>query len=101
MKVYEIVNAIFTSCAYNREFSYMIKLCQEVAERVNGYANRNSNRTYDGDIIYGFLVQLYGDYGTSPRSGWIGNVYTDEITDCIYDLIEAYTRFKEDEDEEN
>lgn len=101
MKVSEIVRAIFNSYAYNREFSYMIKLCREVAERVNGCKNRNSDRTYDGDIIYGFLVLMYGDYGTSPRSGWITGEYTTEITDCIYDLIEAYTRLKEEEDEEN
>lgn len=99
MKVSEIVRAIFNSYAYNREFSYMIELCQEVAERVNGCAIEKSNHTYDGDIIYGFLVLMYGDYGTSPRSGWIGNEYTNEITDCIYDLIEAYEQLKEEEDD--
>ena len=95
------VKAIFNSYAYNREFSYMIRLCQEVAERVNGRANRNSYRSDDGDNIYGFLVLMYGDYGTSPRSGWIGNEYTTEITDCIYDLIEVYRRLKEEKDEED
>lgn len=99
--VHTTVKAILNSYAYEREFDYMIELCWEVAERVTGCANKNSNRTYDGDIIYGFLVLMYGDYGTSPRSGWIDKEYDKEIKDCLYDLIEVYTRLKEEEDEEN
>ena len=89
------VRAIFTSYAYNREFRYMVELCQEVLERVNGY--KSSNRTYDGDIIYGFLVLMFGDYGTSPRSGWIEN-YKEEIIICINDLIEEYKLLEDVED---
>ena len=61
-----IVRAIFNSYAYNREFSYMVELCQEVLERVHGF--KSSNRTYDGDIIYGYPVILYGDYGPHPEA---------------------------------
>ena len=25
------------------------------------------------DVFYGTLVSLYGDYGTSPRHGWIND----------------------------
>jgi len=45
----------------------MIALCQEVEERID--FNYMGEQTDDGDIIYGILVNLYGDYGTSPRSG--------------------------------
>lgn len=90
------VNALFTSYAYNREFEYMIELCEEVLERI--YGIRSSNRTYDGDIIYGFLVLAYGDYGTSPRSGWIED-YKEEIISTIKDLIEVYKRLREEENE--
>lgn len=90
------VSAIFNSYAYNREFSYMVELCQEVLERVHGF--KSSNRTHDGDIIYGYLVILYGEYGTSPRSGWIED-YIEEITKCINDLMDAYKFMAKEEKE--
>ena len=90
------VKAIFNSYAYNREFSYMVKLCQEVLERMYGFI-KSSNRTHDGDIIYGYLVLMYGDYGTSPRSGWIEN-YFNEIAECINYLMEAYKQMAEQEE---
>ena len=94
----EVVNAIFNSYMYNREYRYMIDLCQEVLERVHGF--KSSNRTHDGDIIYGFLVLMFGEYGTSPRSGWI--LYNnEEITACINDLIAVYTFMEEEEEEKN
>ena len=91
-----IVRAIFNSYAYNREFSYMVELCEEILERVRGF--KSSNRTHDGDIIYGFLVLLYGDYGTSPRSGWIEN-NIEEIIISLQDLIVSYTHLVEVENE--
>lgn len=90
------VRAIFDSYAYNRDYGYMVELCQEVLERVHGFYS--SNRTDDGDIIYGFLVLSYGDYGTSPRSGWI-DIGLEEITDCINDLIEKYKQLEEVDNE--
>lgn len=96
-EVYTTVKAILDSYAYNREFWYMIDLCREVLKRVQGVAYGHSD---DGDIIYGFLVLMYGDYGTSPRSGWIED-HIEEITECLNDHIEVYRRLKEEEDEEN
>ena len=92
------VSAIFNSYYYNREISYMIKLCREVLDRMN--QSKNINRTYDGDIIYGFLVLRYGNYGTSPRSGWIEGGYLDDITNCINVLIEEYALIEEEENED-
>ena len=91
-----MVKAIFNSYAYNREFSYMIELCREVLERVRGV--KSSSWTYDGNIIYGFLVLMYGDYGTSPRSGLIES-YKNEMISCIEYLIEEYKRMEELENE--
>ena len=98
MKDMPTVRAIFSSYAYNRNWSYMVELCREVLERTRGIFT-SSNCTYDGDIIYGFLVLMYGDYGTSPRTGWIEN-YLDEITECINELIEIYKRAAEEEEED-
>lgn len=89
------VRAIFNSYAYNREFSYMIELCEEVNKRVCNYRYVPSD---DGDIIYGFLVIMYGDYGTSPRSGWFDGENAKCISKCIYDLTQAYKEMEEIED---
>ena len=87
--VYTTVKAILNSYAYNREFWYMVELCEEVFKRVQGVACAHSD---DGDIIYGFLVLMYGEYGTSPRSGWITD-NLEEITGCLNDHIIVYKRF--------
>lgn len=65
----EVVTSIFESFYYNRSISHIIDLCKEIIARV--YNNSEIEWTDDGDIIYGILVLLYGDYGTSTRSGWI------------------------------
>lgn len=97
MEAIKIIEAIFNSFAYNREFSDMVKLCEEVRDRVNGF---NSNHTDDGNVIYGFFVLLYGEYGTSPRSGWLLDK-TDEITGIIDNLINGYKILEEVENEQN
>lgn len=68
----EIVLAMLTSYGYNRDDEYLVRVCEEVKRRVNK-ENFTYFHTDEGDIIYGTLVLLYGDYGTSPRSGWIEN----------------------------
>ena len=92
------VKAIFNSYAYNRTFSYMIELCEEVNKRVCNYRYVPSD---DGNIIYGFLVLIYGDYGTSPRSGWFNGEIAKCISKCISDLSEEYKRLEDEENEED
>ena len=87
------VRAIFDSYMYNREFSYMVKLCEEVNKRVCNYRYVPSD---DGNIIYGFLILMYGDYGTSPRSGWLNGEIAKCISKCISDLTEEYKRLEEE-----
>ena len=48
------------------------------------------------EIIWMICVVLFGDYGTSPRSGWIENIeafyeFVDEITKT-YREVEKYDR---------
>lgn len=75
----------------------MIELCEEVKDRIHGWHSRY--RTDDGDIIYGFIVLLYGEYGTSPRSGWLLDKI-EEINECIDKLIEDYKYLEEVENEQ-
>ena len=76
---------ILWSIAYNREDSYMIDLCEELLKRIN---TEWCEHTDDGDIVYGFLTICFGEYGTSPRSGW----FEDKKFNTAF--IETLTRFK-------
>ena len=90
------IEAIFTSYSYNRGYKYMVELCNEVNKRVCGYRYVPSD---DGNIIYGFIVLMYGEYGTSPRSGWLTFEIKKEISKCIDDLIEEYKLLADEEGE--
>lgn len=80
----EIVRAIIASFDYNRSCEDMIKLCEEVKKRI---LNEEVDWTDDGNIFYGMLVILYGDYGTSPRGGWLESD-AEEIIASINEEIE-------------
>lgn len=84
IKTSEVIEAIFDSFYYNRSIYHILDLCEEIIARVND--NSVVEWTDDGDIIYGILVLLYGDYGTSPRSGWITKD-KENIISCINDII--------------
>lgn len=87
MNTTNMVRAIFTSYSYNRGYKYMIELCDEVNKRVCNYRYVPSD---DGNIIYGFIILMYGEYGTSPRSGWLSFELQKEISKCINELSEEY-----------
>ena len=87
----EIVRAIIASFNYNRSREDMIKLCEEVKKRICQY---NVEWTDDGNIFYGILVLLYGDYGTSPRGGWLESD-TEEIIASINEEIEILKESEE------
>ena len=47
--------------------------------------------TYDYgqlEIIWMFLVLMYGEYGTSPRSGWIDEDNFDELREFIDEIFD-------------
>lgn len=68
IKSYNILDNLLTAIAYNRDESQMIDLCNECIKRLKG---EPAEWTDDGNIVFGFLTYSYGDYGTSPRGGWI------------------------------
>lgn len=87
----EIVRSIIDSFYYNRDDKDVIMLCEEVKDRICAY---NVNCTDDGDIFYGMLVLLYGEYGTSPRTGWLESD-DKEIIEIINEEIEILKRKEE------
>lgn len=65
---------LLVSYGYNRSTDDMIELCKEIIVRLTDKDWYNKRvTTDDGDIIYGYIIMLFGDYGTSPRSGWFEN----------------------------
>ena len=98
MNTKDMIRNLLWSFFYNRDT--MIGTCNEVLRRID---NMPFERTDDGDIIYGFMIECFGEYGTSPRSGWFKD---DEAKkECIEALnefkgfLQAHNRRWGDEDE--
>ena len=70
---------------YNRDVDELISLCDELIERLNGHF---PDFTDDGNIIYGIIIQTWGDYGTSPRAGWFEAKYECMKDQCIKEINE-------------
>jgi hypothetical protein len=80
---------MLVSYGYNRDNEYMLRVCTEVKKRLKKEANSPILWTDEGSIIYGTLVCLYGDYGTSPRSGWFeSKEIVEEIINGIDEKLE-------------
>ena len=98
-----VLNAILTSFQYNYDKSYLIKVAEDVKNRLQN--GPYMTPTEEGHIIMGTLVCLYGDYGTSPRYGWFENKLLipefinilDEFIDKMKEMIDLY---EDEEDEE-
>lgn len=62
-----ILGSLLTAYFYNRSEEFLVLMCDELIKRIKQI---DCEHTDEGDIIYSALVIAYGDYGTSPRSGW-------------------------------
>lgn len=85
----QITEAILTSYEYNYSDEYLIKVYEDVINRLESGPYRVP--TEEAHIINGIFVLLYGDYGTSPRYGWIDKdkqQVKDDIINILKDHIE-------------
>lgn len=89
-----LLSSMIGSYLYNRTEEQVIGLCEELIKRLKNY---QVEWTDDGDIVYSALVIAFGDYGTSPRSGWFGSdnyvnvqLWVDYLKSYISDLKEAH-----------
>lgn len=92
----DMVDCLLSSFEYNRDNDYMIKVYYEILKRINKTHYPTTERTDEADIIYGFLVIAFGEYGTSPRSGWFNSNYVEyELTQKFNDRIKQLNSEKE------
>ena len=78
---------------YNRSDKEMKSLCEEIKSRLAKY---NCNHTSDGDVLYSIIITEFGEYGTSPRSGWLLNIKPEVIIDIITNFESEYIDEKND-----
>ncbi len=110
LSVNELIYAIQTACAYNGLYeafedwiAYGDNIVAENKKKHNEYYNiscpldvcpfRHCGKEIDEDdyaqlqIIWMICVLLYGDYGTSPRFGWIDSDKWSNCKDFLYVLV--------------
>lgn len=80
----EMLKSILDAFSYNRSAEHMMQLLNELHLRIYG---RYTNWSEDGDIIYSMMVICFGDYGTSPRSGWFEE---DSVKKNMHDALDEY-----------
>lgn len=86
---------LLVSFGYNRSTDDMIELCKELIDRLIGADWRYNKHkcTDEGDIIYGYIIMLFGNYGASPRSGWFEDE-KENLVPLIIDQIKQYLQGK-------
>lgn len=88
---YNIIGSLLASLSYNRTEEYMVTLTEELLGRI-----KHTFPCYEwsdmGDIIYGYIVMIWGDYGTSPRSGWIESEHKGSIIKELEEELKEYKR---------
>ena len=98
----EIIESILSSLWYNRKTEHVIGVIKELISRVEG---EYPVWTDDGNIIYGTLVILCGNYGVSPRAGWIDKDVKGEVLLSLREELEYYQRslrlWSEDDERSN
>lgn len=74
----QVLDALIGAYSYNMDDDTMILLYCELIDR---FKRKNCDWTEEGNIVYSTMVILFGDYGTSPRTGWFNE--EEIVKDCI------------------
>ena len=74
-----ILDSMIRALSYERSDEEMIALYDELIKRFN--RDKDVSWSDDGNIIYSTIVIMFGEYGTSPRSGWFTcNIICDDLS---------------------
>lgn len=89
--------ALSTACWYDGYNTFLLIVAEDMKKCINEGAKRNYmyTDTFSGSaerLLWSMLVIMFGDYGTSPRSGWV-----DDIEGCI-EFIEFFVYCTKEED---
>lgn len=78
MTATDYIYYLTTAFNYNRDTEYMVEVCNRVLYRIDKTHTWRCEHKFDGegidydvDILASSIFVAYGDYGTSPRWGWI------------------------------
>ena len=86
----ELINALDSVVWYNCHYEELFKIKEEIKKEKNiTYSYCTTDNQFQ--VIYMMLVVLFGDYGTSPRSGWLYMENKEKILNFI-DLITKRAR---------
>ena len=76
--IIRVLTNLLKAYSYNRSDEEMFSLYDELIKRFD--RDMSVEWSDDGNIIYSTLVLMFGDYGTSPRSGWFTNGLNEECS---------------------
>lgn len=88
----QVIYSIVISYNYNRSDAHLLRVIKNVISRFEDKGtpayNLIEDVREDADIFTGILVNLYGDYGTSPRYGWLDSDKKDAVMKALKDEYE-------------
>lgn len=85
---YDMFICMLDSFEYNYEDEFMINVYKECQNRlINGDFKSWNECIEIADIIHGTAVLFYGDYGVSPRYGWIDK---EDVKSSLYVLYQNH-----------
>ena len=89
----QVIRSIIISYDYNRNDAHLLMVIKNVISRFEDKCmpayNFIEDVRDDADIFTGILVDLYGDYGTSPRYGWLDSDKKDAVMKALKDEFES------------
>lgn len=85
------LDAMLGAASYQMEDEDLTALYDELIKRFKNY---NTEFSEYGNLIYGALIMAFGDYGTSPRTGWF--VQSNIAAQCA-DYVLMLKRSKEEQ----
>lgn len=86
----EWIGSLLISYYYNRDVKDVVKIIERTINRLNRTRQAHEDIDDDVDIFIGAIVCAYGDFGTSPRYGWIEKYYERAVMEKLEEELEEY-----------
>lgn len=86
MELKDVLEAYMSMVGYSYQSAVFVDVYEQLCNFINGKRDKYDSFVFEYDhvddmylITWSFIIGLYGDYGTSPRSGWIKNKRAEEL----------------------